>query len=590
MSQLDHLSEKSSYNKNMLFFFFVFILFSAVIFAYANHFYNGFHFDDSHTIENNAFIKNIHNIPLFFKDGSTFSSLPSHQSYRPIVSATLAMDYFLGNGNIFFFHLSTFVIFLLQGALIFFFFDKILQQGCAASAQHAESNKFVALAAVALYMLHPANAETINYIIARGDSFSTFFIILGFVVYCCWDFGKRFYLYLIPFILACLTKPIGGIFAPLLILYIYLFEANQYQGFAKARYVIKKSLPALITCIVVMVFIKMMDPPSWQAGGFSTFKYAITQPFVMMHYFITFFLPTSLSADTDWKILQSVLDIRLLIGLAFIAILLFAAIEAAKSTQTKPITFGIFWFFITLIPTSLIPLAEVMNDHRMFLPFVGLTLSVCWTAYLLLEKMKHLFNAKKTFAFGLMIATFVTLSAYAHGTWMRNKVWLNEETLWFDVTQKSPANPRGLMNYGLTLMARGDYLDAGQFFMRALQLAPNYSTLLINLGVLNQAEKLPIVAESYFKRAMLIDPNVPDSHYYYGRFLEKQNRTHEAIEQLTKVLQLAKANLNARHDLMHIYFDHNEPEKLYQMAEQTLQIAQEDDEANAFLKLVRSKR
>lgn len=35
--------------------------------AYANHFHNSFHFDDSHTILNNVYIRNFSNIPLFFR-------------------------------------------------------------------------------------------------------------------------------------------------------------------------------------------------------------------------------------------------------------------------------------------------------------------------------------------------------------------------------------------------------------------------------------------------------------------------------------------------------------------------------------------
>ncbi len=34
--------------------------------SYANHFHNAFHFDDSHAIENNAYVRSIRNIPLFF--------------------------------------------------------------------------------------------------------------------------------------------------------------------------------------------------------------------------------------------------------------------------------------------------------------------------------------------------------------------------------------------------------------------------------------------------------------------------------------------------------------------------------------------
>ncbi|MDW8274177.1 MAG: hypothetical protein RMJ53_08120 [Chitinophagales bacterium] len=157
------------------------ILISAVIailliMAYSNHWNNDFHFDDSHTVQNNIFIRSIKNIPLFFKDCSTFSSIPSHGSYRPVVSTTLALDYFLaqtfsGNGyQTFWYHLSTFIFFLLQLFLMYFFYAKILS-----TTQNNSGYRLVGLFAVGWYALNPVMAETINYVISRSDSISTFF-------------------------------------------------------------------------------------------------------------------------------------------------------------------------------------------------------------------------------------------------------------------------------------------------------------------------------------------------------------------------------------------------------------------------------
>jgi len=57
----------------------VFLLLAGVLGAYSNHFQNEFHFDDSHTIVNNAFLRDLKNIPRFFTDATTFSSLPANQ-------------------------------------------------------------------------------------------------------------------------------------------------------------------------------------------------------------------------------------------------------------------------------------------------------------------------------------------------------------------------------------------------------------------------------------------------------------------------------------------------------------------------------
>jgi protein O-mannosyl-transferase len=69
----------------------VVLLVVAILAGYAYHFHNSFHFDDAHTIVNNAAIRQLRNIPLFFRDATTFSSLPSNQSYRPLVSTLLAI-------------------------------------------------------------------------------------------------------------------------------------------------------------------------------------------------------------------------------------------------------------------------------------------------------------------------------------------------------------------------------------------------------------------------------------------------------------------------------------------------------------------
>src|SRR3954466_12037180 len=99
----------------------------ALVLAYANHFHNSFHFDDAHTIETNGAIRELRNIPLFFRDATTFSSLPTNQSYRPLVSTLLAFDYYLGHGlNPLWFHLSAFLLFLGLCLLLAFVMRRLL--------------------------------------------------------------------------------------------------------------------------------------------------------------------------------------------------------------------------------------------------------------------------------------------------------------------------------------------------------------------------------------------------------------------------------------------------------------------------------
>lgn len=554
-----------------------------VCIVYSNHFYNAFHFDDSHTIETNLYIRNLKNIPLFFKDATTFSTLPANQAYRPVVTTSLAIDYWLGNGyNLFYFHLLTFIFYLLQGVLMLFLFRKIFD-----IAYKHPWNYYIALIGVAWYLLHPAMAETVNYIIARSDTQSTFFVIMAFVLYAYSSFCRKTFLYLIPIVLGTLAKPTSVMFAPILFFYIAFFEKNMSIAdfFKKSQFKqtlnsVLKVLPALVACALLYLWVDKFTPKTWEAGGNSPWLYLITQPFVITYYFGTLFLPIHLSADTDWQLLANVWDSRFMIGMFFILIMLVLAFVFSRKPSTRPISFGILWFFLALVPSSsIIPLGEVMNDHRMFFPFVGLIMSVVWSVALVLMKNATFYEKN---AIVILSVIAVILVAYGIGTYQRNKVWKTEESLWYDVTVKSPKNYRGLMNYGLSQMAKGEYDTADRYFTAALVGLPSYSTLHINLGVLKDAQGDKATAETYFKNAMAYNSTNADSYYFYSRFLAKYYRYDEAIPLLLRALEISPAYLASRELLMKIYDSRQEYDKLAQLAESTLQLAPDNTEAQKY--------
>jgi tetratricopeptide (TPR) repeat protein len=565
------------------------LLIAAVTLTYSNHFNNSFHFDDSHTIENNIFIQDIKNSPLFFKDGTTFSSLPSNQSYRPVVSTSLALDYWAGKGyDLFYFHLSSFIIFLLQGILMFFLTFKLFDL-----SYKNDWNFFIAAAGTSWYMLHPANAETINYIIARSDLQSTFFVVLGFVLYIFSPFNKRTFLYLLPVGIGALAKPTAVMFAPMLLFYILLFEEkiSLYAIFKKENFrqllkTVKAALPAFIFCTIMYAWVDHFTPKTWQSGGVSAFNYLISQPFVILHYFNTFFLPLGLSADTDWQGISSIWNIKFFIGMGFIAAMIFIAFLFSRDSRLRPVSFGIIWFFLALIPSSsVIPFAEILNDHRIFFPYVGLMISVCWVIGLILLKyQKKVLLSVKNYNAVIVLGVLLLLSGYAYGAYERNKVWRTEETLWKDVAEKSPKNARGLMNYGLSLMGRGDYQNAEKYFTRALGMWPYYYSLHINLGVLKNATGDKVTAENYFKSAIQYGPNYPDTWFFYGNFLCKHLRYAEAIPMLEKTIALSSAHIGAHTNLMKAYSETGEWAKLKQLALETLKIVPGNQEALNYLK------
>ncbi len=530
----------------------ILILLIAVVAAYLNSFENQFQFDDGHSIVRNPYIRSISNIPQFFTDGKTFSVLPSNQSYRPLVSTSLAIDYWLGNGlDPFYFHLSTLIWFVIQICLIYFFYLKLTNLVLPEN----KNNRAFAAVMAAWYGLHPAMADTVNYMIQRGELYSTLAVVASFVIYQYCPGIRKYGFYLLPIVIGTLAKPPAIMFAPILFFYILFFEEKSDLYFWKKTYSWKslwhsilKSFPAFLTAIAMYMFQALMTPSSFTPGGVSLFRYIITQPFVHLHYVRTLFIPDQLSVDSDLSLFLNIQEPKALLGFAFYLLLAFLAFRCSRTEKLRPISFGLIWFVVANLPTTLTPLAEVTNNHRMFFPFIGLILSVCWSIRLLLQSA--CFNSSQracTIKNVLTCLLLALLPGYAYGTIERNKIWRSEETLWKDTAQKSPLNGRALMNYGLAEMAQGKLELAREQFLKAEKLLPVYPLLQTNLGIVEGALNNDKAAEKYFSKAIHLSPGLGSTYFYYARWLKDKGRFEESIRNLEHAARFAPEDFNSRY-------------------------------------------
>lgn len=507
-----------------------FLLLLLLALAYANHFQNAFHFDDAHTIENNTAIRDLRNIPEFFRDASTFSTIPSNQSYRPLTSSFLALCHAASGGlNPAGFHLAIFLLFLLQVALFLLVTAALLQRTVPAA-----HTGWVALAATGFYALHPANAETVNYVIASAEILSTLGVLASFALYLMAPRWRRSGLFVLPAALGILAKPPAAIFPVLLLLYAFLFRRIEPGGFR--QFLRRDFWPALLVCGAILGFVGWMTPRTWVAGAADASGYLQTQPYVILRYFLTFLWPADLSADYDLGPLGGANDPRMWAGFVFLLILVVSIAWLSRRPRGRLGAFGLGWFLLALLPTSLTPLAEVMNSHRPFMAYLGLALA---GAALLDGFLENKSRQARTAAMAVVV---ICLLAGALFTFKRNRIWRTEESLWRDVAAKSPNNPRGLMNYGNTLMARGDFAGALDYFHRALKLAPRYPTLLINIAIAEAATRKGGKAEDRFLEARRLAPDAPSSYTFYARHLLAYGRTAEARALLEKAAKLSPSD------------------------------------------------
>ena len=552
---------------------------AAMVLAYSNHFQNGFHFDDSHTIVNNKAIHEI-NILQFFKDASTFSTLITNQSYRPLTTLENAIDYNVGGGLVpKAFHWHIFITFLLTCTVLCYVVKIILDK-----LVNSNYNKYWGLLVAAISGLLCANAETVNYIIQRAEIVSGLFVLLGFLFYLRGGILRKWHLYLIFPLIGFFSKEMAFVFAPLLLLYLLIFEEDVDLLHFYRRDEIKKCLrsfmkagPAILLTAVFFIFYSKMLPETFEPGGVDVFQYLITQPMVMLHYIATFFIPYNLSADTDWTVFESLADYRAILGIFGILVLAYLALKASKKKETKLFSFGMLWFFIALLPTSsFIPFAEVLNDHRSFIPYMGLTMAFVFGVKYLLDTYLSHFIAQKRTKVALLVLGALFLAGNAYGVYNRNKVWKDELSLWKDVTLKSPKNGRGFMNYGLALMASGDLDNAEINYNKALDLRPNYSYIYTNLAILQAAKGDKVTAENNFKKAISFQQHAYTHMYYYGRFLLGEGRYDEAIDAFTQVMEVASNYSNTEQLLMTAYHNIKAWDRLETLADAILKTSPKD--------------
>jgi tetratricopeptide (TPR) repeat protein len=523
--------------------FLIAIMLSMVVLVYSNHFQNTFHFDDGHAVVDNPYIRELRNIPRFFKDAHTFTILPRNRMYRPVVSTTLAIDYWLGDGlDPFYFHLSTFCLYLLQLVLMYALFRRV----CDLSRPDPR-NRPVALLAAAWYGLHPAMAETVNYIVQRGDLYVALSAVAGVLAYAAAPAYRKYGLYLLPFLAGVLSKPPALIFPALLFVYIWLFE-NDAQPKKLGRALLDCG-PALFMAGALTWLTIVMTPKEFNPGALSAYRFRITQPLVAWRFFRTFFIPDRLSADTGLTAVSGIWQDGAWLGFLFVIAAVAIALLCGRKPQWRPVAFGLWWFLLALLPTSVFPVYEVENDHRMFFPFIGLVLAVTWPVALLIYTQP----IRRSFQVSLAFLCVCLLGILSLATVQRNLIWRTEESLWRDVTVKSPRSSRGMLNYAYTLMQKGDMQQALVYLDKARQASGSRHLVEATFGTVKGELNRSDEAEQHFRRAIQMNPAEQAPYQLYAKWLEKRDRLPEANEQAKLAARANPDDLNSFYLLLEIY-------------------------------------
>jgi protein O-mannosyl-transferase len=563
-------------------------LVAVTVLAYVNSLPNGFHYDDFHGIVQNPAIRDWRNIISYFTNPSTFS-LADYVDWRPILQITYALNYSLGELDPHGFHLFNLFCHIASAILLYLIVtetDHLLSGDCPWRMPEA------GIVAAAVFAVHPANSEVVNYIWARSALLAAFFYLMAFYCFLRGPLGENkepnplWHLACVSsYIFGLATKATVITLPATLVLCEFLFSLSSRSSpikffvFEPSR--LKKYIP-LVTVSIGYIVLRAIILPENFLGQFrsreiSSLTYLFSSFRAWVYYLRLFLWPARLLVNFHgfgWS--YYLWDYRVLLSLGIIIVILSLAWWIRRSDPL--ISFFIFWFFIALFPeTSFIPFTEPINGYRPYLAYAGLSvlfsiLSLKGSLWLWNRMRLAPKKVSSRFLIVYSIAVGIILSVLTVATIRRNLDWRDEFSLWSDVLKKDPTNPRAHMSLGRSFLERENYQRAAEMLGKAVLLSPKDGHGYLLRGYLNltldrddealedltkAVELQPRSAYNFFyraeayakigqyekalsdyQRALSLKPIFTDAYFGMGMLHWERKKIAEATEACTKILEI----------------------------------------------------
>jgi tetratricopeptide (TPR) repeat protein len=203
-----------------------------------------------------------------------------------------------------------------------------------------------------------------------------------------------------------------------------------------------------------------------------------------------------------------------------------------SSTCFRLVSFGILWFFLTLaVESSLIPIVDVIAEHRLYLPGFGAATAFAAASWIVAEKF-----SRPGFGKILLTVSVLVVLGLGFATYQRNHVWGNAIRLWQDAVKKSPDKGRPINNLGVALEKAGRRSEAFKTLSRAIEIDPNYAQSYYNLADLYVVSGRPDEALPLLQAAIRLKPDFRDAYVDMGAALMRGGHFSEAATFLERNL------------------------------------------------------
>lgn len=396
-----------------------------------------------------------------------------------------------------------------------------------------------------LFAFHPLHTEAVDLLLGRSDILSLMFVLLSLYFYLLYLFGEnkktqRFYYFSsILFFLAGLFSKETAFFFPIVFLTAYSkFKKNKTHKISET---LLHMIPFFSSMALYGIFWFFMvvnwsgaknNALSLVVWGGNLFKSMLLQIEVFGRYIELLFFPFNLNV---WYEVPKVIN-SFNIALSLFLIICFSAIFFLSKEFI--IRFSFVWIIVGIIPISnLIPIpGSMMAERWTYSASAGFILAMSF----LLTKMTDYFRDKKKLGKDIIIFCIVLIVLmFAITTFKRNRVYLDAEDFYIDMINKEPDSGIVVVNYGMTLVKRGENQKAINLLVKYIKSdsAKFLDQALNHLGVAYESVGKMDLAFKCYERAYQVNKesvfaitNLANQYINSNKYYEARKLLDEAVE------------------------------------------------------------
>lgn len=568
------------------------------ILVYLNTLGNGFAYDDVMIVEKNPLLRSITNIPKLFQVGYWDHWVTGSASYRPVLTTTFALNFFITGPSPWGFHL---VNVLLHAANVWLVYYLL--------CRYRVSQTLAVLAAV-LFAIHPVHTEAVANVVGRGEVLAAFCVGVAWM---CWHHRGETEIvsHRIGFYLGALGAYLAGMLSkePIIVLPVLLFGLDIVKdnpAFSIRRLVTR--FPRLV--LPYLGFIAVLGVYFWMR--FMAGQVLDQHPAAKIQEMasLTFFgrCATMASMSLEWARLLIIgyplrpfydpnhftvvshFTLRSWVGLAGTLGLIAIAVKAYR--QNPLVTFAIFFWFVTISVVSniVVLIGSIIAERQLYLPSVAAVILIAWVVeqFFFSETWARAQVPVQAIAGAVLVMLCVS---YVFITSRRNLDWYDTETLFSRFIETDPRSPLGYSTLGNYALDRKEYALAGQLFKKSLECSP--TSFAGKFGLCRVAVQTGQIEEGKYLADQLVaaqpsnlKPPASDwamVHELHAQLLVKNKEFDAALIAVKKAIELNPGSSDYQVLLANILLETNQTEMaLKQLRTLTLRFPELEQAFNSY--------